>query len=86
LKRCPILTIQTLDLSSTLAAAQRNLRKGQIMYKKITTNLIVEDVDRCMLYVLRCAVYYASTLDPDPRLLQWWNWKDRDAAANSGSE
>lgn len=43
-------------------------------------------VDRCMLYVLRCAVYYASTLDPDPRLLQWWNWKDRDAAPNSGSE
>jgi hypothetical protein len=33
-------------------------------------------VDRCMLYVLRCAVYYASSEDPDPRLLQWWNWKD----------
>jgi hypothetical protein len=29
-----------------------------------------------MLYVFRCAVYYASTRDPDPRLLQWWNWKD----------
>jgi hypothetical protein len=34
-------------------------------------------VDRCMLYVLRLAVYYASTSDPDPRLLQWWNWKDK---------
>ena len=33
-------------------------------------------VDRCMLYVLRCAVYYASSEDPGPRLLQWWNWKD----------
>ncbi len=35
-------------------------------------------VDRCMLYVLRCAVYYASNSDPDPELLKWWNWKDRD--------
>ncbi len=34
-------------------------------------------VDRCMLYVFRCAVYYASTNDPDPELLQWWNWKDK---------
>ena len=35
-------------------------------------------VDRCVLYVFRCAVYYASTSDPDPELLQWWNWKDKD--------
>lgn len=33
-------------------------------------------VDRCMLYVLRCAVYHASTADPDPDLLRWWRWKD----------
>lgn len=33
-------------------------------------------VDRCMLYVFRCAVYYASTKNPDPELLKWWNWKD----------
>ncbi len=33
-------------------------------------------VDRCMLYVFRCAVYYASHEDPDPELLKWWNWKD----------
>ncbi len=33
-------------------------------------------LDRCLLYVLRCAVYYASTPRPQPRLLQWWNWKD----------
>ena len=35
-------------------------------------------VDRCMLYVLRCAVYYASNSDHDPELLQWWSWKDKD--------
>ena len=33
-------------------------------------------VDRCMLYVFRCAVYYASTERPDPELLKWWAWKD----------
>ena len=33
-------------------------------------------VDRCMLYVFRCAVYYASNEQHDPELLKWWNWKD----------
>jgi hypothetical protein len=34
--------------------------------------------DRCLLYVFRCAVYYANTPseDHESRLLQWWNWKD----------
>ena len=34
-------------------------------------------VDRCMLYVFRCAVYYASNDIHDPELLKWWNWKDK---------
>ena len=33
-------------------------------------------VDRCVLYVFRCAVYYASNAAHDPELLKWWNWKD----------
>jgi hypothetical protein len=33
-------------------------------------------VDRCMLYVFRCAVYFASNDEHDPELLKWWNWKD----------
>lgn len=34
--------------------------------------------DRCVLYVFRCAVYYADTEEKDrkPELLKWWNWKD----------
>lgn len=33
--------------------------------------------DRCLLYVFRCAVYYAETPkeEQDPAKLQWWNWK-----------
>lgn len=33
-------------------------------------------IDRCMLYVMRTAVYYASNKKHKPRLLKWWNWKD----------
>jgi len=34
-------------------------------------------VDPCVLYVFRCAVYYADRRRHDPELLRWWNWKDR---------
>ena len=35
--------------------------------------------DRCLLYVFRCAVYYADTKPEkrDPEKLKWWYWKDR---------
>lgn len=36
-----------------------------------------ESIDRCVLYVFRCAIYYAENEDRDPELLKWWNWKDR---------
>jgi hypothetical protein len=34
--------------------------------------------DRCLLYVFRCAVYYANTKpsEQNPEKLKWWNWKD----------
>lgn len=33
-------------------------------------------VDCCLLYVYRCAVYFAETPKPDPEKLNWWYWKD----------
>ncbi|MCC7430208.1 pathogenicity locus [bacterium] len=33
-------------------------------------------VDRCMLYVCRSSVYFASETNHKPELLKWWNWKD----------
>lgn len=33
-------------------------------------------IDRCVLYVFRCAVYFASEPRPEPERLKWWNWKD----------
>lgn len=37
-------------------------------------------IDPCLLYVFRCAVYYASRTRYNPELLKWWNWKDRTIA------
>lgn len=33
--------------------------------------------DRCLLYVFRCAVYFADNTQHDPGKLKWWNWKDK---------
>lgn len=35
--------------------------------------------DRCLLYVFRCAVYFAETPkeEQDKEKLKWWNWKDK---------
>ena len=33
-------------------------------------------IDKCVLYVLRRAVYFASESRHDAELLKWWNWKD----------
>jgi len=33
-------------------------------------------IDRCVLYVFRCAVYFAGNGVHDPERLKWWNWKD----------
>lgn len=33
-------------------------------------------IDRCVLYVFRCAVYFAEHKNPNPEKLKWWNWKD----------
>jgi len=33
-------------------------------------------IDRCVLYVFRCAVYFADNTVHDPKRLKWWVWKD----------
>ena len=46
------------------------------MYQELC-QLRGERIDRCVLYVFRCAVYYASNSVHAPELLKWWNWKDK---------
>jgi len=53
------------------------LRKAdpEQMYQKLCA-IRGGHIDRCVLYVFRCAVYYAGNSSHDPDLLKWWNWKD----------
>ena len=48
----------------------------EVLYRKHCI-LVGQPVDRCLLYVFRCAVYYASHKRHNPELLLWWNWKDQ---------
>ena len=34
-------------------------------------------LDRCVLYVYRCAVYFAETERPEAEKCKWWYWKDK---------
>ena len=48
------------------------------MYRNLC-ELRGEHVDRCVLYVFRCAVYFASNTTHNAELLKWWNWKDGES-------
>ncbi len=48
----------------------------QEMYQNLC-GLREQHIDRCVLYVFRCAVYFASNNVYEPELLKWWNWKDK---------
>ena len=55
-----------------------NGKDPQILYEQ--SNRVAGMVqDRCLLYVFRCAVYYAETEGEkrDHEKLKWWNWKER---------
>jgi hypothetical protein len=67
------LDLWDLDIRSIADLADKN---PEIMYKNLCT-LHKTHLDRCLLYVFRCAVYYASEKSHNPELLKWWNWKDR---------
>ncbi len=47
----------------------------QVMYER-SCAIHGMQLDRCVLYVYRCAVYFAETACPDPEKCKWWNWKD----------
>jgi hypothetical protein len=48
----------------------------ELMYQRLCT-VRGQHIDRCVLYVFRCAVYFANSKNHEPELLKWWNWKDR---------
>jgi Pathogenicity locus len=59
-------------------------RDPQLLYSELCREMD-QHVDRCVLYVFRCAVYFASEPKHDPELLKWWNWKDGTKAATKSA-
>ena len=59
------------------SVGQLKNRDPEKLYQKLC-DFKASPVDRCMLYVLRSAVYYASNAKHNPQLLKWWNWKDKN--------
>ena len=57
-------------------------KNPEAMYEAVCA-LRGQPQDRCLLYVFRCAVYYASTRQRDPEKLKWWNWKDDEPHGHS---
>ncbi len=47
----------------------------ETMYQNLC-HLRDRHIDRCVLYVFRCAVYYVSQAEHNPELLKWCNPKD----------
>lgn len=49
-------------------------KKPQEMYDHLC-RLTHSRQDPCVLYTFRCAVYFASTPNPEPKKTKWWYWK-----------
>lgn len=64
------------------SVAELRDEEPEAMYQRLC-ELSGAHVDRCVLYVFRCAVYFASNEARDPALLKWWNWSDQRLAACS---
>jgi nucleotidyltransferase/DNA polymerase involved in DNA repair len=71
------------DLNDLGVQSVNDLRRKnpEILYAQLT-KLRGCLIDRCVLYVFRCAVYYAQD-GRDPKKLKWWNWKEPKRRAKS---
>jgi hypothetical protein len=47
-------------------------KNPETLYKNLERRRGVH-IDRCVLYVFRCAIYFAERKNPDPEKLKWWN-------------
>ena len=57
------------------SVAELRGQSPQEMYERLCLRR-GHDIDRCVLYVFRCAVYFSETEKPEPNLLKWWSWKE----------
>lgn len=67
---------QELRLLGYRDAEQLKGASPEKMYRQLMA-LHGRHIDRCVLYVFRCAVYFASNTVHEPARLKWWYWKDK---------
>ena len=72
----PSLAKDLFDLGITAVEDLRG-EDPEEMYSRLMDIRGGHHIDRCVLYVFRCAIYFATTTKHDPELLKWWHWKDR---------
>ena len=60
------------------STSQLKNKSPEKLYRKLCDSH-PSPVDRCVLYVFRCAVYFASNNEHEEEELKWWNWKDQTA-------
>ena len=63
---------QDIGVTSTAGIKKRSPER---MYRDLC-DIKSSPVDRCVLYVFRCAKYYVTHKNHDPEKLKWWNWKE----------
>jgi len=63
-----------IDLGFTKVSDLKN-KNPETIYEKLC-EIRGKHIDRCVLYVFRSSVYFASNNKHNPELLKWWNWKD----------
>ena len=65
-----------LDLGFSKVSDLKN-KSPEALYAKLC-EIRGKHIDRCVLYVFRSSVYFASHKKHNPELLKWWNWKDKN--------
>lgn len=66
-----------------IRVSQLKRRSPEKLYERLCV-LRGGHIDRCVLYVFRCAVYFASKENHDPEFLKWWSWKDKAPGRTPG--
>lgn len=70
--------LERLGISSVEDLAGRD---PQELYERLR-DMSGGKLDRCVLYVFRCAIHFADHSDekpaPAPELLKWWMWSDEN--------
>ena len=70
----PVMERALADMDIHTVADLRD-RDPMAMYHEMARRDPSGYLDRCVLYVLRSAIYVASCDDPEPDRIDWWTWK-----------